>query len=134
MNHQNVIRINSIVFFIGWILILLLGADFPPPIGFLWLVLLIAVLDFIQYKYLRVILPQLKERKKLFLKNLFFFTVGGALVALFTLIIRYKITMKMNVTDIIIWSIVITVVSVIYGICFWFFNLCLLKVQQKGTQ
>jgi len=44
-----------------------LGADFPPPIGFLWLILLIAILDFIQYKYLQNFLPQLREKRKIYL-------------------------------------------------------------------
>jgi hypothetical protein len=132
MSNKNIIKINSILFFVGWIIILLLGADFPPPIGFLWLVLLVAILDFIQYKYLRVLLPQLKERKKnLFLKNLFFFTVGGVIVALFILITRYNITLEMNMNDIIILIIVITAVSTIYGIFFWVFNLWLLKISKK---
>jgi hypothetical protein len=39
-----------------------LGADLPSPIWFLWVILLISILDFIQYKYLKNFLPQFRER------------------------------------------------------------------------
>ncbi|SHK38755.1 hypothetical protein [Desulforamulus aeronauticus] len=128
MSNLKVIRINTILFFCGWTAILLAGADFPPPIGFLWLVLLTAILDFIQYKYLQKFLPHLLERKKnLFAKNLLFFTIGGAVVSVLCLAEQYKITFGMSIPDIITWIIVLTTVGAIYGVFFWFFNILLLK-------
>ncbi len=106
-----------------------LGADFPPPIGFIWLVVLILILDLIQYKYLYFFLPQLiKNKKNLFTKNLAFFTLGGIVVALFTLATNYNLTSKMRIEDIIIWISVLMIVSAIYGICFFIFNFLLVKI------
>lgn len=43
MSIQRIARINAILFFLFWLLVLLAGADFPPPRGFLRIVLLIAL-------------------------------------------------------------------------------------------
>ena len=73
MGNAKIIKINTILFFLGWTLIMFLGADFPPPIEFYWIVLLILILDLIQYKYLQYFLSKLRIRKKkLFIKNLLF--------------------------------------------------------------
>ncbi|MGO1368933.1 hypothetical protein [Senegalia sp. (in: firmicutes)] len=128
MDNMKVIKINTILFFVGWTFIMLLGADFPPPFGFIWLILLILILDLIQYKYLHFFLPQLAKRKKhLFGINLAFFTIGGIVVSIFTLGITYKATIEMGMSNIIIWIAVVTIVAAIYGICFWFFNFLLTK-------
>ena len=95
MSNLKIIWINTIVFFFGWNAIMLAGADFPPPIGFIWVVLLISMLDFIQYKYLQYFLPQLIKRKhNLFVKNLIFFVTGGMAVSILILATRYKITLE----------------------------------------
>lgn len=128
LSNLKIILINTVLFFCGWTLIMFLGADFPPPIGFLWLILLIAILDFIQYKYLQNFLPQLREKKKnLFIKNFLFFTIGGIAVSLFFLAIKNKITLEIGMSNIIIWIAVLALAGAIYGVCFWFFNLLLLK-------
>ena len=57
---------------------MLLGADFPPPSGYIWMAILIAVLDYIQYKYLRSFLIELRrDKKKSFIDNTIFFLIGG---------------------------------------------------------
>ncbi len=128
MHPQMIITLNTLLFFIGWTTILFLGADYPPPIGFLWLVLLIAILDLIQYRYLQLFLPQLRKKKKnLFAKNLLFFTTSAMAVSLFCLASRYTITLAMGLANIVIWIAVLTAVGAIYGIFFWFLNLLLLK-------
>ena len=129
MSNLKIIQINSILFFVAWTIIMLLGADFPPPIGFIWVILLIGALDLIQYKYLQKFLPLLRKRKNnLFIKNLLFFLTGGIVVSLLLLASRYKITLEMGMSSIIIWITILTLVGAIYGACFWFFNLLLIKI------
>lgn len=43
MPVQRIALVNAILFFLFWQLVLLTGADFPPPRGFLWIVLVIAL-------------------------------------------------------------------------------------------
>ena len=51
---------------------MLAGADYPPPAGFLWLVLLIIILDIIQDRYLRWLGEKLLGRKTFLLNDLSF--------------------------------------------------------------
>ena len=52
MHPRRIAAINAILFVLFWLLILLAGADKPPPVGFLWLV--IAVAAFASVVYWRV--------------------------------------------------------------------------------
>ena len=40
MSTKFIARWGAIGFFLFWLLVLLAGADFPPPIGFIWVILL----------------------------------------------------------------------------------------------
>ncbi|MCH4890844.1 hypothetical protein EZV73_24910 [Acidaminobacter sp. JC074] len=123
MNNLKIIKLHDILFFIGWTLIMFLGADFPPPIGFIWVILMIGILDFIQHKYLISFLPRLRHKEKwLFIKNLFFFMFGGLVISLVSLLTDISLMMEMGFINITIWVIVITCVTSIYSIFFWFFN------------
>ena len=42
MSIKKVAAINAVDFFFFWLVVLLAGADKPPPLGFLWLVPIIA--------------------------------------------------------------------------------------------
>ena len=128
-NSKKIIVVNTLLFFFGWNVIMLLGADFPPPIGFLWLVMLIGALDFIQYRYLHKLLPRIREKEKyLFAKNLAFFTGGGAVVGIFIILMRLKVTLETGIINILIWIMVLTLVGALYGICFWIFNKILIRI------
>ena len=59
---------------------MLAGADYPPPAGSLWLVLLIIILDIIQDRYLRWLGEKLLVRKT-FLLNELLFCIAGIVVA-----------------------------------------------------
>ena len=49
MHPRRIAAINAILFFCFWLVILLAGADFPPPVGFLLLVFVIAACAFVVY-------------------------------------------------------------------------------------
>ncbi len=49
MTVRRLAAINAIVFFIVWLLVLLAGADKPPPRGFLWIALTIAICAVVVY-------------------------------------------------------------------------------------
>ncbi|GIN98770.1 hypothetical protein J6TS1_46400 [Siminovitchia terrae] len=71
---KKIIYLNEITFFFVWVIIFLMGADKPPPIGFIWIVLLVVLLDVAQYYYLKKFLPKLlKKTKGLFFNNMFYF-------------------------------------------------------------
>lgn len=128
MKKTKLILINNLMFFTGWTGIMLLGADFPPPRGFIWLELLIGMLDFIQYIYLKKILfCKLFKREKIFLKNLFAFASAGVLVALLTMVLGNNGAAEIGLKDRVIWISVLTVVSTVYGNIFFCFNYFMVK-------
>ncbi|MTI65351.1 MAG: hypothetical protein FH753_01985 [Firmicutes bacterium] len=125
---KRIININVISFFFGWVIILFLGSDKPPPMGFIWIVLLILLLDIIQYFYLKKFLPKLKNKSKgLFIKNLLFFLVGGIVVSLLTIFIDLKLFFNMGFINVLIWVFIIITVGILYGICFYIFNTILIN-------
>ena len=100
---------------------MLLGADFPPPKGFAWVIFGIAVLDFLQWLYLAWLLDAMRHRKT-FALNLVLFLIVGFITGLLTAFLNGKIIAEMT-----IWLIIITFVSVVYGVIFWSINLLIVK-------
>lgn len=132
MNTSKIILINSILFFIGWNGIILLGSDFPPPSGYIWMAILITVLDYIQYKYLRGFLIELRrDKKKSFIDNTIFFLIGGVAISSLILIVRLNLMLSQPFVDWITFIIVVTFIGVIYGVLFWIFNYILVKYFEK---
>ncbi|WP_045521164.1 hypothetical protein [Neobacillus niacini] len=126
---SKILWINTILFLGSWTTFFLSGADHPPPIGFLWVVLFIVVLDTIQYVYLRGFLRQLIDRKKrLFTKNLLFFVTGGILVAVFVSILQIIESKAISTAYVLFWIGLMVIVGILYARLFWFFNIVLLKV------
>lgn len=123
---EKIIRINFFVF-LGWIIIFLLGADFPPPIGFIWMVLLVFILDIVQSYYLKkYFLVRIKNRKniKLFFMNALFYLAGSLIVAGSIAIVNFQ---KMGLMNALIWTAVVTLVGVLYGSIFCVFNIILFR-------
>lgn len=126
--RKKIIRVNFLMFLIGWLIVFLLGADFPPPIGFIWLVLLIIVLDIIQSFYLKnYFLMHIENNKntKLFFMNALYYLAGGLIIAILTSISNFQ---SVGLLNTLIWIIVLTLVGVLYGIIFWVFNILLFRL------
>lgn len=127
--YKKIIYINEITFFFGWVIIFLLGADKPPPIGFTWLVLLIIVLDVIQYFYLKKFLCSLNNKvKNLFVKNLLLFILAGVGVCILTILLNIKNFLSLDYITSLIWIMMIIVPSLLYGTYFYIINSILLKI------
>lgn len=124
MENRKIMWINTVLFFVGWTFIMLSGADFPPPTGFYKIVLLILILDFIQFQYLRYFLPRLRQRRKrLFAQNLLFFGMGSVIVAVVLMRTGSSITFAQSLP----WIVIVTLMGVIYGGAFWVLNLMLTR-------
>ncbi|MDU6522726.1 MAG: hypothetical protein E6540_02035 [Enterococcus sp.] len=103
-------------FLIGWLLIFLWGADFPPPIGFLWLLPLLLVLTILQDRQLRFLAQRIK-RQPTFFKNFLFFLLGSFVLALLTASLQTA-----SFAPRLIWILVVTSVGSLYGSLFWLIN------------
>ncbi|MCU7667268.1 hypothetical protein [Bacillus thuringiensis] len=130
---NKIILINVFSFFFVWIIILLAGADMPPPPGFIWVILLVALLDVAQFFYLKRFIPKLwKKSKWLFFTNLLFFFVGGFLVSVFTIITAPSLFLSIGILNTIIWAFLIIAASLINAVVFYIFNTLLIKNLSKN--
>lgn len=121
MNIKKLQWTESSIFFAGWTIVMLLGADFPPPVGFVWVVLGIALIDALQWVYLGWLLKALMHKRTFWL-NLALFMVIGFLTAMLLAILNGALA-----SGTIIWLAVITIVAMIYGIIFWIVNWLIAK-------
>lgn len=120
---------ETIGFFLAWVIVFLLGSDFPPPAGFIWMVLLVAVLDVIQFFYLGYLLPRIIKQPTFWL-NFLFFLIGGIVVAIAT-------AFYMNTVDwmqLVIWYGMLAIVSVVYGSSMWLFSWFVKKRYEVTTR
>lgn len=115
--NRELIIIESLCFFIGWLILFLLGADKPPPVGFWNIVVLLIVLDIIQGLYLSYLLRNMTI-KPTFKKNALLFILAGILVSGISAVISGSYDLK----NAFIWIGVVTAVSVLYGSFFWAVN------------
>ncbi|WP_267202579.1 hypothetical protein [Limosilactobacillus kribbianus] len=112
---------EAIIFFIGWNCLFLLGADFPPPRGFIWLVVATGVLAVIQDYYLRFLFPRINQ-PRIFLYNEFLFGCAGIVVALV-----FALPHQQTGNSLLTWILIITLVALLYGTVFFVFNKWLVK-------
>lgn len=125
MTIRKIQWIESILFFIISNLIMLLGADFPPPIGFLWITFISAVLSILHFFYTGLLLKS-NNFLKTFFKTILIFSLVGFLISILFVIFNFKnISIIMN--DTIIWLFIITLVFGIYGSIYWLLNYIISK-------
>ncbi|MBQ4396506.1 MAG: hypothetical protein II828_03175 [Clostridia bacterium] len=83
MNIKAISWIESAVFFLLANIIMLLGSDFPPPVGFLWITLTAALMAVIQWFYVRWLLANDMKRATLFITLAVFALLGIVVPVIF---------------------------------------------------
>ncbi len=63
MRTRKIAGINAAVFFVFWLLVLLAGADKPPPVGFLWIVLVVALSAMVVYRRIPTYVQWFRTKK-----------------------------------------------------------------------
>ncbi|CAM3712721.1 hypothetical protein [Mesobacillus zeae] len=123
---NRIVTVNTATFFSIWVLIFLAGADKPPPVGFLWLVALVALLDVAMFFYLKFFIPKLwKKDKGLFRLNISCFLLGGAAVTLLTILLNVKLFSQVGMVSALFWVLSIMAAATVNAICFYAFNVVL---------
>lgn len=122
MNLSKISLYESISFIIIANIIMLSGADFPPPPGFIWITLTSFIISTLQYFYCNWLLQTLGKRKTFF-KTITSFALLGTLISLFFIFFNSE---AINRAVFIFVGVVATVFS-FYGFIFWMVN----KIIQK---
>lgn len=106
--------IESTIFFIGSLLIMLAGADFPPPRGFWLIVAIIFLFAVVQYYYLGWLIDHLNLKRSLPI-SIVLFAVLGALVATGMVLG----SAHQPFPDVLIWVGIVAIVAGVYGLMVW---------------
>ncbi|MEO5284772.1 hypothetical protein [Limosilactobacillus allomucosae] len=107
---------ETAVFIIGSLGIALLGADFPPPLGFWKIIVVISLVALIQWYYLDWLLERINSKKSLLMTVGIYALLGGMSTA--TMIAASGQLKKETV----IWLGLIILGTAAYGLLFWLVN------------
>ncbi len=124
MTHRKIAAINAIVFFVFWLFVLLAGADKPPPRGFIWIMLAVAVCAAVVYwrvpTYIDWTCTSRTGRYGLVVLD---GVVAGLLVALpFALRGSGEPSITMRPLDYVIWFAVLAVMGVLNSVTLYLIN------------
>ena len=87
MNIKSISWIESAAFFLIANVIMLLGSDFPPPVGFLWITLTAALIAVLQWFFVRWLLAHDVKKRTLFI-TLVVFALLGIVIPVFFVELR----------------------------------------------
>ena len=124
MTDQKIGAINAVVFFIFWLLVLLAGADKPPPLGFIWIILTVVVCATVVYWRVPIYINWVRTRRpgrhwRVLLDG----AVAGLLIALpFALKGSGEPSVTMGPVDYTIWFAVLAVVGMFNSVGIYFIN------------
>jgi hypothetical protein len=114
---MNKIRnVETLLFVIGATTIMLLGADFPPPRGFLKMLVVIFIVASIQWCYLKWLLLTINNKGSL-LATIVLFAGLGAVVTMFLIASTGK-----SIGNYPVLIVVVSISAAIYGLVLWLVN------------
>ena len=87
MNIKSISWIESAAFFLIANVIMLLGSDFPPPVGFLWITLTAALIAVLQWFFVRWLVAHDVKKRTLFI-TLVVFALLGIVIPVFFVELR----------------------------------------------
>lgn len=119
--------IESLLSYSIWLLLLLWGADFPPPKGFWVLVLLLFLLISCQYYFFLWTWSNM-ARKSSLLWTLLFFALGGSLTGL---ILMFPSLSALPLPSIFLGLTFLSLIASLYGLVIWLINRCFYYLLHK---
>ena len=115
MHPRRIAAINAVGFFFFWLVVLLAGADRPPPIGFLWLLLAIALSAIVVYWRIPTYIQwsQKKKRGRLLRVALEGFLAGLVVATPFALFGSGEPTVLMQPIDYAGWFVILGIMGML---------------------
>jgi hypothetical protein len=124
MSNRKIGAINAIIFFVFWLLVLLAGADKPPPLGFIWIILTIAICSAVVHWRVPTYIDWARTRRAgRFWRVLLDGAVAGLLIAVpFALKGSGEPSITMGPVDYAIWFAVLAVMGIFNSVALYFIN------------
>lgn len=110
---------QAVGFFVLANLFMLMGSDFPPPKGFIWISLTALLLALIQYVYSGHLLPKIDQSSMLLITLIFYASLGILVAYLF---ISFNAQVQGDNSGKGLWISIISLVFTGYGLVFWSLN------------
>ena len=136
MSLRKIAAINAIVFFVFWLLVLLAGADKPPPIGFIWIVLTVGICAAVVYWRVPTYIDWARTRRVgRYWRVLLDGAVAGTIIALpFALQGSGEPSVTMQPVDYVIWFSVLAGMGILNSVAIYFINALVAgKIAQPDT-
>ena len=129
MRLQKTAGINAVGFFLFWLVVLLAGADRPPPIGFLWLVPVIALSALVVYWRIPSYIQWSKQKKRgrLLHVTLEGFLAGLVVAAPFVLFGSGEPTVPMQYIDYVGWFAILGIMGMLNSFTLYVINATVAK-------
>jgi hypothetical protein len=124
MSTQKTAGINAIGFFFFWLVVLLAGADKPPPIGFLWIVLVIALSALVVYWRIPTYVQwsQTQQPRRLLRVALEGFVAGLVVAMPFALFGAGEPSITRQPIDYVIWFVVLGMMGMLNSLTLYVIN------------
>ncbi len=125
MSSRRIATINGVVFFVFWLLVLLAGADKPPPRGFLWIVLTVAVCATVVYWRVPTYIDWVRTRRTGRHWRVLLDGIGAGLIIALLFVIggSGEPSVTMRPVDYAIWFAVLAVMGMINSVALYFINM-----------
>jgi hypothetical protein len=126
---KKVAWINAVGFFAFWLLVLLAGADKPPSVGFLWIVLVVALSAMVVYRRVPTYLQwyQTKEPRRLLRLALEGFLAGLVVATPFALLGGDGSSTAMRPIAYVIWFAILGFMGMLNSVTLYVINAALAK-------
>jgi hypothetical protein len=136
MAPRRVGAVNAVLFFLFWLVVLLAGADFPPPPGFRWILVAIAAYSAVVYWRVPMYVEwMLSGRPGRYAQVVLDGFVAGLLTALpFALRGSGKPSVSMGPLDYAIWFAVLAAVGILNSIALYGLNALMLRFSSRTTK
>lgn len=129
MRLRKVAWINAVGFFIFWLLVLLAGADKPPPVGFLWVVLVVALSAMVVYRRIPTYIQwfRTKRARRLLRVALEGFLAGLVVATPFALLGGGESSTAMQPIACVSWFAILGLMGMLNSLALYVMNAALVK-------
>ncbi len=136
MAPRRVGTVNAVIFFLFWLVVLLAGADFPPPPGFRWILIAIAACSAVVYWRVPMYVEwMLYGRPGRYAQVVLDGFVAGLVIALpFALSGSGEPSVAMRPLDYVIWFAVLAAMGTFNSLALFGLNALAVRVSSRITK